>query len=85
MRDRHVKYGVLSNYCETIFLRQTTTLNSATLEYSPVILHDDMYLPAPGSVTLRQCFFYVSLLSLEPRARFVKVVRPGGRWTTKVI
>lgn len=83
MQDRKVKYGVMSNYNETIFLRQVTTLTSAYLEYSPIIRHDDMYTPAPRSVTLRQCFFHVALLSLQPGARFTKLPT-GEQWTMSV-
>ncbi|KAJ5579887.1 uncharacterized protein N7459_005872 [Penicillium hispanicum] len=39
MHRMHLKYGILSTYDETVFLRQTVHQHKWTLEFSPVIKH----------------------------------------------
>lgn len=53
----------MSNYEETIFLRQLVDSQGAwRIEYSPVVRSSDThdrYRTNPHAVSARQCFFYV--------------------------
>lgn len=63
----NVRYGFLSNYCQTLFLRQVQVGGVRGLEYSPVIFHGDLY-DGNGQVTLRQAFVHIAMFSLaDPR------------------
>jgi len=62
MWNRRLKYGILTNYNETIFLRQVVSRGQLGLEYSPAIISDDTYHAKRGSVTLRQAILHVALL-----------------------
>ena len=71
----NLKYGALTTYDETLFLRQTVVGGRWTLELSPVKHFSDTYTNAdPQSVTVRQCFWYLGQLALKG-ARFN---RSGG-------
>ncbi|KAJ5932089.1 hypothetical protein N7516_006578 [Penicillium verrucosum] len=60
----NLKYGVLTTYEQTLFLRQTTLESSLVKHFS------DTYTSAdPQSVTVRQCFWYIGQLALKG-ARF---------------
>jgi hypothetical protein len=53
-------YGFLSNYEETIFLRQVVDTNGVwRIEHSQVVLSTTKYETNPLAVSVRQCFFYV--------------------------
>ncbi|EPS31619.1 hypothetical protein PDE_06574 [Penicillium oxalicum 114-2] len=73
MQHADCVYGFLSNYEETIFLRQRQDEQGLwRIEYSPVIRSSETYnkygrgnLPA---VSVRQCFFYVGCEALAQRA-----------------
>jgi hypothetical protein len=46
MQEMDIKYGVLSNYNRTVFLRQVALPNGIGLKYSPVIIKTrDMICP----------------------------------------
>jgi hypothetical protein len=69
MQDLKCVYGFLSNYKETIFLRQVVDNQGVwRIEYSPVILASDTYDRGevnPPVVSARQCFFYLGLDALN--------------------
>ncbi|KOS43872.1 hypothetical protein ACN38_g5240 [Penicillium nordicum] len=80
----NLKYGVLTTYEQTLFLRQTVPGGAWTLESSPVKHFSDAYTSAdPQSVTVRQCFWYLGQLALKG-ARFNGSSRAKGQimlWT----
>lgn len=65
MNDLNLKYGVLTTYDETIFLRQKVFQRKCILECSPVISNNAVYIQEFDSVTLRQCFLHVAMLASE--------------------
>lgn len=71
MRDLNLKYGAVTTYTQTPFLRQVVTGRRWTLEYSPAIFNSDTGSSLPNtypvSVSLRQCFWHVAMLSLSDR------------------
>ncbi|EPS25453.1 hypothetical protein PDE_00386 [Penicillium oxalicum 114-2] len=66
MCDLGLKYGVLSTYDETVFLRQVVERRKWKLEVSPVI-QGSHGLEDPNVTTLRMCFFHMASLSLIDR------------------
>ncbi|GKZ37058.1 hypothetical protein AbraIFM66950_008448 [Aspergillus brasiliensis] len=62
MKDLDLRYGLMSTYNETIFLRQVQ--NTATrlweLQYSPVIHHSTSADLVSGTPSLRQCIWHVA-------------------------
>ncbi|EPS26290.1 hypothetical protein PDE_01226 [Penicillium oxalicum 114-2] len=62
-------YGFLSNYEETIFLRQLVDSEGIwSIEYSPVVLSTDFcekHRPSSPVVSARQCFFFVGCEALK--------------------
>lgn len=66
MEDLDLKFGFLSTYNETLFLRQVLFGRTKGLEFSPLIYHDDMH--TGQDVTLRQGMMHLALCSLvNPR------------------
>lgn len=69
MQDLGCAYGFLSNYDETIFLRQLVDSQGVwRIEYSPVIPASTMYNMGnldSRVVSARQCFFYVACDALN--------------------
>lgn len=70
MKDLDCMYGFMSNYCETIFLRQVFIGSRWAVEYSPVIQASTSYvktdlgdLLATPIVSLRQCFLAIAALA----------------------
>ncbi|KAJ5968738.1 hypothetical protein N7501_004986 [Penicillium viridicatum] len=70
MKDLNCMYGFMSNYRETIFLRQVFTGGRWVVEYSPVIQSSTSYVKtdllnplAEPIVSLRQCFLAVAALA----------------------
>lgn len=70
MRDLKCKYGFLSNYEETIFLRQEFIEGRWTVDYSPVIWASTSYVKSDlaiflgtPSCPLRQCFLAIVVLA----------------------
>jgi hypothetical protein len=70
MKELHCMYGFLTNYHETIFLRQQFIQGRWVVDYSPVILESTSYdktdLSDPQAtpvVSLRQCFLAVAALA----------------------
>jgi hypothetical protein len=53
MQDMDIKYGFLSNYNRTVFLRQVALPDGIGLEYSPVVYHDERYDLSQGIISLR--------------------------------
>lgn len=82
MRDLGVKYGVFTNYEETIFLRQVMSRGKLGLEYSPVISHRAFYDYRRGTVTARQAFLHVITLALDD-PQFSTVGANGQAWTVR--
>ncbi|KAJ5425020.1 hypothetical protein N7465_000090 [Penicillium sp. CMV-2018d] len=60
MYDLKVKYGWLSNYDETVFLRQVKTGSISYLEYSPVAKGAISHAEGDATPSLRQCFFHLA-------------------------
>lgn len=59
MQGTNMAYGFMSNYEETIFLRQVPgPANTWRLEYSPVVDHSS--ITTNGGITLRQCFMHLA-------------------------
>lgn len=56
-------YGFLSNYEETIFLRQRHDGTTWVVDCSPVILASNIYTKRSPVVTVRECFFYIAILA----------------------
>ncbi|OXV07058.1 hypothetical protein Egran_05177 [Elaphomyces granulatus] len=85
LRETSLKYGFVSTYEETIFLRQELVAGNWGLQYSPVIGHSTsatVITPAnfSGTVSLRQCFWHLSALA---RAGHVAMnTLPEAKWTT---
>jgi hypothetical protein len=69
MQNLGCVYGFLSNYKETIFLRQLVDNQGLwRIEYSPVILASTTYNRGESNfpvVSVRQCFFYVGCNALN--------------------
>jgi hypothetical protein len=70
MNDLNCTYGFMSNYSETIFLRQQFIEGKWVVDYSPVIQASTSYvktdlgdLLATPVVSLRQCFLAVAALA----------------------
>lgn len=80
MNDLGLKYGFLTTYEDTVFLRQVIHNRLGVLEYSPVIHHSNTFSEADGTVTLRQCSFHVALLALEDAA-FQDMNQRSQKWT----
>lgn len=80
MRDQNVSYAFLSTYNETMFLRKVDDQGVWTLEYSPVVMHDDEYDPQRGTISTRQGLFYLALQGQSGPAFDTNV--PGNQqWT----
>ncbi|PIG90079.1 hypothetical protein AARAC_001873 [Aspergillus arachidicola] len=59
MYDLEVKFGILSNYEQILFLRlHEDPITGREVQYSPVIYHDASY--SPGYVTVRQCIWFLA-------------------------
>ncbi|KAJ5206559.1 hypothetical protein N7491_002826 [Penicillium cf. griseofulvum] len=63
MQDLDLKFGFISTYNETFFLRQVPFGRTMGLEFSPVIHHNEMYT-REGDVTVRQGMIHLALCSL---------------------
>ncbi|KAJ5919737.1 hypothetical protein N7454_009572 [Penicillium verhagenii] len=70
MKDLNCMYGFMSNYCETIFLRQEFIAGRWVVDYSRVVQASTSYvktdlgdLQATPVVSLRQCFLAVAALA----------------------
>lgn len=58
-------YGFLSNYEETIFLRQRPNGTTWVVDYSPVILESNVYAKGSPMVTVRECYFFIAILARQ--------------------
>lgn len=61
MLDLRIMYGWITNYQQTIFLRQTMVGNTWGIEYSPIVkstTHADPLEMEPPST--KQCFFFLA-------------------------
>ena len=83
MNDLGLKYGFLTTYEDTVFLRQVIHNRLGVLEYSPVIHHSNTFSEVDGTVTLRQCFFMtmVQALTYSSPASFT-TARVDLKWQT---
>lgn len=63
MLDTDVKYGFLTTYTQSILLRKMDINGQWTLEYSPVIHHDDSWSQANGKISVRQAFYHIIRLA----------------------
>ncbi|KAJ5497718.1 hypothetical protein N7453_006769 [Penicillium expansum] len=86
MRELNVKYGFMSTYEETIFLRKVDVRGVWTLQYFPVMRYDDPYNAQTEGIITRQGLYHVALLG---QADSVITGRVGAaspprnqRWTT---
>lgn len=60
MQELKCAYGLLSNYEETILLRQLVDAYGVwRIEYPPVVLSTTKYEPNSLAVSVKQCFFDV--------------------------
>lgn len=66
MENLDLKHAFLSNYRETLFLRQALFGRSKGIEISPVIHHNDVYT-AQGGITLRQAMVHMARCSVANR------------------
>lgn len=89
MKDLKCKYGFMSNYSETIFLRQEFVEGKWVIDYSPVIRASTSYtktdlsdLSATPVVSLRQCFFAVAALAQAEVP--VYNTTPDSRWIVPI-
>lgn len=64
MVESCLKYGFLTTYEETIFLRKADINRVWVLEYSPVIHHDDQGSTTGMTVSFCQSLYHVGLLAL---------------------
>jgi hypothetical protein len=64
MLDMHLKYGFVTTYNQTIFLRKVDVGRTWALEYSPVILHSAVGSTTGQQASVCQSFFHVGLLAL---------------------
>ncbi|RFU35299.1 hypothetical protein B7463_g1042, partial [Scytalidium lignicola] len=68
MFDLHMKYGFLTNYDQTVFLKSEYVNGQWELHHTDVIYHDARHIPSrpflnlSGEVSLRQCFFILAHL-----------------------
>ncbi|KGO51516.1 hypothetical protein PEX2_010570 [Penicillium expansum] len=65
MKELGCMYGFLSNYEETIFLRQRHNGTTWVVDCSPVILASNVYTKGSPTVTVRECFFYIAILARQ--------------------
>lgn len=63
MKELDIKYGFLTNYNQTVFVRQVLLSDGMGLEYSPVIYHNETYDASGGKISMRQAFFYIATLA----------------------
>lgn len=84
MFDLDLKYGFLTTYEQTIFLRKVNVGSDWVLEYSPIIQHNHRGSASGRTVSLRQCLYHVGLLALSNPV-FDKTVRFRNPplWITK--
>lgn len=81
MFDNDLKYGFLTTYNQTIFLRKVEVAGKWTLEYSPVIHHDDSWNPRNGKISVRQAFYHIIRLAQQD-GRFNRTSGLGTQvWT----
>ncbi|KOS42674.1 hypothetical protein ACN38_g6420 [Penicillium nordicum] len=80
MLDLQLRYGFMSNYDDTVFLRQVFKNGEWVVEYSPVVeaSFDGSDTMGNEPPSLRQCFAYLSsLASVQP---FVDNSTPRDNW-----
>jgi hypothetical protein len=61
MLDLNLKYGFLTTYEQTIFLRKVDAGRQWVLQYSPVISHKTRGSLIGGEVSLSQSLYHVAL------------------------
>lgn len=83
MKDLGCMYGFLSNYEETIFLRQRYNGTTWVVDFSPVILASSVSAPGLPSpmVSARECFFYIATLAHQQG--MVTNPLPSNSWVAR--
>ncbi|KAJ5116649.1 hypothetical protein N7456_000997 [Penicillium angulare] len=86
MDEFSMKYGVISTYNQSIFLRQRVDGGKWCLDYSPVINHDRSFRPTRRRlypITTRQAFMHIAHLSSQGNVfdRGQSITRNNRLWT----
>lgn len=68
MLETRLKYGFLTTYEQTIFLRKADAGRVWGLEYSPVIYHRDRGTKSGRTVSFCQSLYHIGLLALADSA-----------------
>jgi hypothetical protein len=66
-----LKYGVLTTYDQSLFLRQAVVGGEWELQISPVKYHDDT--SSTTTATVRECFWHVGQIA-SPGATFNRTI-----------
>jgi hypothetical protein len=81
MLETRQKYGFLTMYEQTIFLRKADVGRGWRLEYSPVIYHCDRGSTTGGTVPFCQSLYHVGLLALADSAFNTSTGMRNQVWT----
>lgn len=84
MKDLDLKYGFMSTYNETFFVRQEqdTITGIWELQYSPVIKHSTSADLRSNIPSLRQCIWYVARCA--EAMPYVQNNTPSQRWVKQL-
>lgn len=82
MLELDLKYGFLTTYNQTIFLRKVDIGRAWGLEYSPVIYHDSRGSTSGSSVSFCQSLYHVGLLALADSDFNTSTGMRNQKWTT---
>lgn len=85
MFDMHLKYGFMTTYNQTIFLRKVDVGREWGLEYSPAILHSAVENITDQQVSLCQSLFHVGHLALANSDFGMSTGTRTQRWTERFI
>ncbi|KAJ5116639.1 hypothetical protein N7456_000987 [Penicillium angulare] len=87
MNEFSLKYGIISTYEETVFLRQTVARGRWCLDYSPVVYHGNQYRDngprRSPTISTRQGFMHIARLANQGSVfdRGQSVTRNNRLWT----
>jgi hypothetical protein len=81
--DMRLKYGFMTTYSQTMFLRKVDVGRAWGLDYSPVILHSAVGSTAGQQVSVCQSFFHVGLLALANSDFGTSTGMRTQRWTER--
>lgn len=69
MHAAELRYGFLSNYDQTVFVKVEVVNGQVTLLHSRAIQHDAVEQPRPArQATVLQCFVYIANLAANDHA-----------------